>query len=478
MSQLNKLSTLALTLLITGAIDSIRNLPATALFGTTLIFFFIFSAIVFLIPTALVSAELAANIDEGGIYQWARLAFGERIGFLAVWLQWINNIIWFPTILSFIAGTAAYLIDPALAENKVYLVSVILVTFWGLTLINFKGIRLSAKFTSFCAIGGLIVPTIAIILLLGTWLWIGKPLQIHLTPSNMIPHWGHVDNWIALTAIMMGFAGMELATVHVNDVRNPQKTFPRALAISTVVILVTMILGSLAIAFVLPYDRINLVNGTIQTFAYFLHAYHLSWLTPILTLMLVIGSLGGMVSWIVSPIKGLAQAAHRGFLPPIFKQQNKHGVSQSLLVIQAVLVSLVCAAFLLLPSINGSYWLLSALSTQLYMLMYVLMFFCALRLRKKINYSPNTFVIPGKSLGLWLVCLLGLTGCAITLIVGFIPPKGINIGSNWYYEVIFCSGMIGLIIPVFFFYWYQVRNRMGTPVATIEPVDGLARQNS
>src|ERR1700674_3777626 len=105
MAKFNKLNTFALTLLITGAIDSIRNLPASALFGSSLIFFFIFGAIAFLIPTALVSAELAANVDEGGIYQWCRLAFGERVGFLAVRLQWGNNLVWFPTILSFIAGT-------------------------------------------------------------------------------------------------------------------------------------------------------------------------------------------------------------------------------------------------------------------------------------------------------------------------------------------------------------------------------------
>src|SRR5580698_5186856 len=102
MSTFHKLNTFALTLLITVAIDSIRNLPASALFGSTLIFFFLFAAITFLIPTALVSAELAANVDEGGIYQWGRLAFGERIAFFAVWMQWVNNIVWFPTILSFI----------------------------------------------------------------------------------------------------------------------------------------------------------------------------------------------------------------------------------------------------------------------------------------------------------------------------------------------------------------------------------------
>ena len=170
MLKLGKLNTFALTLLITGAIDSIRNLPASALFGSTLIFFFIFAAIVFLIPTALVSAELSANVNEGGIYQWVRLAFGERVGFLAVWLQWINNVIWFPTILSFVAGTAAYIIDPALAENKFYLVGVILSLFWLLTIINLKGIRSSSKLTSFCAIFGLILPMTLIVILFVAWL--------------------------------------------------------------------------------------------------------------------------------------------------------------------------------------------------------------------------------------------------------------------------------------------------------------------
>lgn len=458
MSRVNKLSTFALTLLITGAIDSIRNLPASALFGSTLIFFFIFAAIAFLLPTALVSAELAANVDEGGIYQWTRLAFGERMGFLAVWLQWINNIFWFPTILSFIAGTAAYLIDPALAQNPYYLVGVILTTFWILTLINLKGVHTSAKFTSFCAITGLIIPMVMIITLLVFWIILGKPLQIQLNAATIFPQWTSMDNWSALMAIMLGFAGMELASVHIKDVHKPQRTFPKALAFSTIIILLTMMLGSLAIAFVVPHDKISLVNGTIQTFAYFLESYHLTWLTPILTLLLVIGSLGGIVSWVISPIKGLAEAASHGFLPPFFQQKNKHGVPQNLLLTQAVLVSIFCMAFLFLPSINGSYWLLTALTTQLYMLMYVIMFLSALKLRNKILPKGESFRIPGGKIGTRLVCLLGLIGCGITLFVGFIPPSNINIGSNAYYEILFCSGMAVMILPIGLFYWYQTIN--------------------
>lgn len=126
-----KISLFSLVLLIVAAIDNIRNMPASALFGSALIFFFLFSAVVFLIPTSLVAAELSATFPEkGGVYQWVKMAFGEKWAMLAIWMQWINTMVWYPTILSFIAGTAAYLVDPELAQNKVYLISCILIVFW------------------------------------------------------------------------------------------------------------------------------------------------------------------------------------------------------------------------------------------------------------------------------------------------------------------------------------------------------------
>jgi len=470
MSKTNKINTLALTLLITGSIDSIRNLPANALFGSSLIFFFSIAAIVFLIPTALVSAELASNIDkEGGIYQWVRTAFGEKIGFLAVWLQWVNNIVWFPTILSFIAGTAIYLINPGLAQNKVYMMGSVLAVFWVLTLINLRGIRVSAKFTSFCTIAGLILPMTLIITLMVVWLFLGKPVEIHLTGSNIIPDWHQPGNWSLFNAAILSFAGMELATVHIHDVNNPQKTFPKALAFSALMILSTMVLGSLAIAFIVPSGQINLVNGTIQSFSYFLSAYHLGWLTPILTILLIIGSMGGLVSWIVSPVKGMAQAANHGFLPPAFGKNNNNGVPQNLMLVQAVLVSLACLSFMLFPSINGSYWFLSVLSTQMYILMYVLMFLAAFQLRKLIPYGKKTFRIPGKQFGLGIVCLLGLIGCALTLLTGFIPPEAINVGSTLRYVSLFSIGMIGMTLPVLFFYLYKARNDRRVAADAIQP---------
>lgn len=218
------LSVFAVVMLISGAIDSIRNLPATAFFGSSLIFFFLFSAGVFLIPVALVSAELSSRFTEkGGIFHWIRAGIGEKTAFLAIWLQWINTMVWFPTILSFFIGTATYFISPALVQNKIYLISIILTTFWLLTWMNLKGLQFSAKFSSFCAVVGMLIPMGLIILLAVIWLVSGKPLQIHFTATDMLPSLKRVDNWVSLTAIMTAFLGMELATVHIKDVANPQK---------------------------------------------------------------------------------------------------------------------------------------------------------------------------------------------------------------------------------------------------------------
>ncbi|OHE75443.1 MAG: transporter [Verrucomicrobia bacterium RIFCSPHIGHO2_12_FULL_41_10] len=447
------LSQLALILLIVGAIDSIRNLPLTALFGSTLIFFFIFSAIVFLIPVALVSAQLSSSSREhGGIYHWVCLAFGPKIGLLAIWLQWINTLVWFPTILSFIAGTVAYFFDPQLAANKAYLVSVVLIVFWFMTFISLSGLHTTVKFASICSIIGIVTPMVLIIGLAIAWIILGEPLQVQFSLQGLLPNLARSENWVSLTAIMTSFLGIELATVHISEVKDPERIFPKALFISVAVILLTMIMGSLSIALVLPRDKISLVGGVMQAFTNFFMVYHMSFLIPVVTAMIIIGALGGMISWIISPAKGILQAAQSGYFPSFFAVQNRHGVAARLLLTQAVIVTLVCFAFEFMPSVNGSYWLLSDLSTQLYILMYVLMFLAALVLKgRNLNPSKHAFRIPGGKLGTQLICALGLSGCAITLIVGFIPPSNIDVGGGKHYLLIFCSGIVLMVSPILFF---------------------------
>lgn len=473
MNASKKIGMMSLALLITGSIDSIRNMPTTALFGPKLIFFAILGAIFFLIPVGLVTAELVTTKGlKSGVYQWIKASLGKRFAFFAIWLQWINTLVWYPTILSFIAGTAAYLINPALAQNKLYLVTIILTVFWSLTLVNLKGIKLAATVASICTFLGVVIPMVLIISLGLIWLLKGFPIQIHFSQTEMLPTFNNSSSWISLTAIITSFLGMELAAVHAKDVENPKKNFPRSLMYSVFFILATTILGSLVIAWVLPQHDIHLVDGAMQVFTHFFNAYHMGWLLPLLAVTLVVGSIGSMINWVISPARGLLQAAEDSFLPKFFCKINKHGAASNLIIVQAAFVSLMCLAFVLMPSVNGSYWLLTDLSTELYVLMYVVFFTAALIFKLKHPHGEVAFEIWGGSIGMGLVCFLGLIGCTVTLIIGFIPPSNINVGGATHFIFTFSSGLLVMIIPVFAFHWYEKRKtriiQFREPVFTAE----------
>lgn len=447
---------MSLVLLIIAAIDSIRNIPAPALFGTSLIFFFLFAALLFLIPTALVSAELSATFPEkGGIYHWVKTAFGAKWAMGAIWLQWINTMVWYPTILSFLAGTAAYLIDPELVNNKAYVMGSVLIIFWIVTLINLKGIHFSSKLNNICVVFGVIVPMLFLIGLGIVWLIAHRPMQIEISLEQMLPSLGHGENWISLVAIMASFLGMELAGVHVNDIKEPQNNFPKAVFYAVLFILLSMLLGSLTIAIVLPAKEINLVAGVIQVLTSVLDSFGLAWLAPVFAGLIVVGTLAQITNYLISPAKGLMHAAEFGFMPPFFMRQNKQGVASRILIAQGIIVSLVCCLFLLVPTVNAFYWFLTALSTELYMLMYILMFLAALYLHHKYVNRPKTFKIPGRHIGMWLTALLGITGCAVTVVVSFFPPDALAISSLGRYAWMIAIGNLVSIAPVLLFFWYK-----------------------
>ncbi len=442
------------------SVDSIRNLPATALFGSAMVFFFIIAAIFFLLPSAMVSAELASAWPKtGGIYIWVREAFGERYGFLAIWFQWIENVIWYPTILSFVAGTFAFLISPNLAGNKFYLAAVIVGTFWLLTIINMAGIKSSARFASFFGITGLVLPMSLIIILGAIWALMGKPEAIDLHPSHLIPDLADPNLIVALTGVVLCFCGMEIATVHAQDVENPERNYPRAMLYSVLFIFITMLLGSLSIAIVVPSAQLSLVAGIMQAFKAFFIADHIPWMTPIIAVFLIIGCLGGISNWVIAPNRGLMIALRDAGLGKSLQKENHHGAPTALLLYQGILVTILASVFLFMPSVNSSYWILTALTAQLYMGMYLLMFAAAIRLRYKHPEVKRTYKLPGGKFGLWLIAGMGFFISLFTIGIGFFPPESLGIHDVIRYEITLTIGLVAMTLPPFVLYWLKNRFR-------------------
>lgn len=452
------LSVFSLVMINIIAVDNLRSLPISAQYGFSLVFFYLVSALVFFIPSALVSAELATGWpNTGGVYIWVREAFGKRWGFLVIWLQWIYNVVWYPTILAFLAGIIAYLIPyyPHLADSKIYMLAVILSVFWLATIVNIFGMKASSFMSTVGTLVGTIVPMLLIAGLGIAWFVTKKTVQIKFSWVNFLPDVTHYNNLAFLTGVLFGLMGMEMSAVHAEEVINPQRDYPRALLYSTIIILGSLILASLAIAIVVPHAQISLVTGLIQAFGVFFKEFHMTVLLPVIGIAIVIGTLGSISAWVIGPTKGLLVASHDGSLPPFFQKVNRAGVPVTLLFTQAIIVTILSGVFLLMPTVNSSYWLLSVLTSQLALIFYIVLFAAAVKLRYVKPNQRRDFTIPGGKGGIWLVSGIGILACLAVISFGFFPPPNMQIGSVYFYEAFLVLGIITFSLIPFVIYWLR-----------------------
>lgn len=442
------LSVFSLVMINVIAVDSIRTLPIAASFGLSLVTLYLLGAILFFIPTALITAELATTWPKnGGIYIWVREAFGPKIGLLVVYLQWIYNIIWYPTILTLVAGTIAYLIEPAWISDPLFMSCAVLGIFWSCTLLNCFGMRLSSAVSSLGSLLGTLLPMIVIIGLGVMWLANDKPIAIELKASNLIPNISSLPELVFATAIIYSLIGLEMSSVHASEVREPKRDYPKALLISAVIILTSLTLSSLAVALVVPEKELDIVVGIMQAFENFFGDLGLPGLSKWIACSIIIGGIGGVATWIIGPTKGLFAASEDNLIPKALQKTNQYGAPVPILICQAIIGSILTLSFLLMPSVKSAYWLLSAMATQLALLMYAVIFISAIRLRYNRKDTPRSFKIPGGNVGIWFVGGIGcLTSCSI-LLLGFVPPNAIDVGNLGIYEAILIGGMALILIP-------------------------------
>lgn len=441
----------ALALICIAATSSLRNLPTMAVYGWESIFWYVAGTLLFLLPISFVAAELATSMPvAGGVFTWIRRAFGERTGSLGIWCEWAENIVWFPTILSFVAGTLAYAIDPDLSNNNVYMVVVMLTVLWVLTLLNFLGTKFSAQISSFGSMIGTIIPQILLLVLAAVFVLRGSSIAIPFSREALSPTFDLTSLPLLATMITM-FAGMEMAGYHAARVRHPEREYPRAMIIACSVIFALSVIGTLAIAIVVPVDSINLAAGLMQAFSAFLAEFDLGSLVPIIAVMASIGAIATISTWMYGPAKGVRTAAERGNYPPVFQGSNKRGAPTHVLLISAIGGSVFILMFLFIPSINTSYWILSALTTQILTIMYFLIFASALKLRHSEPGLKRPYKVPGGKVGLWLACGAGLFACLFALFIGFVPPANVAADSRLSYVLFMIAGFVLLASPPFLF---------------------------
>lgn len=435
------ISVLTLVMINIIAIDSLRNLPINAVYGFSIPFYYIVACLFFLIPCALITAELATHYPKtGGAYVWVKQALGTRAGFVAIWVQWIYNVFWYPTILAFVAANIAYLINPALVHDKTYMVSMIIGLFIFATIINSFGMKTSGLISILSAIIGTIVPMVAIVIMAIAWVAKGHALAIHPTAASFFPNLENVGNIAFIVTILFSVFGLEMSATHAESVKNPEKDYPKALLYSSIFIVFSLILATLAIAIVVPSNQLNMISGLDQAFKLFLQAYHLSFLLPIIILAIIIGSFGSIAAWVIGPTKGLMIAADDGSLPKVFSYRNSKNSPIAVLILQAILVILICSLFVFIENFNTSYWILSDLTAQLAIIFYILFFAASWKLHKKTPKKPGAFRL--KDWTMRISMAMGILISLFALIVGFIPPASVPVVHIIGYELLLIIGLM------------------------------------
>ncbi|MDD6211480.1 MAG: amino acid permease [Bacteroidales bacterium] len=454
-----KLGVFTLAIMNVTAVVSLRGLPAEAVYGLSSAFYYLFAAVVFLIPTALVAAELAAMFQDkqGGVFRWVGEAYGKKLGFLAIWLQWIESTIWYPTVLTFGAVSLAFIgmndvHDMALASNRYYSLAVVLIIYWIATFISLKGMGWVGKVSKVGGLVGTIIPAGLLILLAIIYLSTGGQSQMDFHGS-FLPDFSKFDNLVLAASIFLFYAGMEMGGIHVKDVENPSKNYPKAVFIGSLITVVIFVLGTFSLGIIIPEKDINLTQSLLVGFDNYFKYVHASWLSPIIAIALAFGVLAGVLTWVAGPSKGIFAVGKAGYLPPFFQKTNNNGVQKNILYLQGIAVTLLSLLFVVMPSVQSFYQILSQLTVLLYLIMYMLMFSGAIYLRYNMKKANRPFRIGKKGNGLmWFIGGLGFCGSLLAFVLSFIPPGQIAVGSNAVWFAVLILGCVIVVAAPFIIY--------------------------
>lgn len=451
-----KLGIISLAMINVAAVLSLRNFPSMALEGWSMIFWYILFALCFLIPVSLVAAELASTWPKaGGIYAWVKEAYPDKGSFITIWCSWTNNIVYFPTVASFVMVTLAYtILQPLWGNNAVFMVVIMLVAMWALTYFNFSGMKNSNKLSTMGTLLGALLPIGILIVIAAVWLSQGNTSQLgDLTVNAILPDVDSgrlIETFTLASSLVLIYAGMEMAGYHARDTENPRKDYPKAMFLAAVVICGISMLGTWAVGSIVPFDFLNsesgMNGGVVEAFSIALNDFGIGWLIVPLGIMLTVGILAQLSTWMIGPAKGMAPAAYSGDLPPVFRKVNKNGAPTGVLLIQCIISSVFVLLYVVMVVINvNGYWVLTAITSLINIIMYFFMFSAFIKLRRTQKDKPRPFKLPGGKVGMWVVGGIAIGTLAFGFIFGLCPEN--PSGYSMLEILVYIAGMlIGVIV--------------------------------
>lgn len=445
---------------IVGVIG-LRWITRGARVGAPSVTLWILAWLVFFLPLAAAVSELSSRYPEqGGIYVWARRAFGPLHGFVCGWCVWVNNLFYFPSLLLFAAANAAAMLGArgaGLAESRWYSVLFVLVCLWGTTLMNIRGfgagrwLQQSGSFASWAPGAILILAGIGSLALFGS--------ATSFAPHELIPHDDVLSTVSLWSAMCFAFAGFELSSFSSGEVQNPRRTIPLGILIAGMVVTLAYIAGSVAVLVTMPASTLVERSGIVDAVELASSRLGLVGVGFVTAAMVAWGNIAGMSSWAAGSARvSFAQGLDRVFPSAMARLHPRYQTPHVALIVQAAISTaiLLVSVFLTLSggqtTVQEAYDIMVNLTIIIYFVPYLYLFVALVRLRRLDPIPPGdtgSLLVPGGAAGLWLVAICGFIATAVSLALVFVPPSGTSNVINYEGNVLLQSAAVigvGLVL--------------------------------
>lgn len=416
--------------------------------GLESVFFLVVCGLLWFLPVALCSAEMATveGQTDGGVYAWVGNSLGRRFGFLAIFFQWFQVNINFITMIYFIIGSISYALSiPAINDNPMLKLIVFLLIYWGTTLFQLKGIGKTTLLVKWCFILGIIIPSVAHVLLAVYYIASGGTIEFDTNPSSIIPDIDDFSSLVVVLPFVLAYSGIEASASHINEMRNPKRDYHVVLILLVAIAVLFDSIGGLSIATVISPEKLSMNTGVVQGMEVMVAAVSpaIVWIVRVFAILMAIGMLGEISAWIIGPVRGLYVTSKVGIFPKYFDNLNKDGVPFRLVMLQGIFVSIIATLITLLGgSGNSAFKLAISMTVMAYLVTYILMFISYIILVSKHPDKKRGFEIKGGKAVKYIVSGIGLLSSILILALSFVPNTSSNATNTGAYAMILLIGFI------------------------------------
>jgi amino acid transporter len=440
-----------LILLFVVAVFNLNVVPSIAANGGVTIWLWIISLVLFFWPQGIAVIELAHRYPgEGGVYLWAKEVFGDFHGFLSGWCYWTNNMLYVPTVMLYFVGVSVFALGAghaSLADNKTFAMAASLLLLLLLTVLNIVGLGVGKWLNNIGAIGTFLAAAVLIGLGITVWSRFGTTVT---AADFRMPH----DPWFVLNSfgvICFGLVGLELASVMGDEIKDPRKTLPGAVAWGGIISGALYIGATLTLLVAIGKNDISVLQGIVQAVSHMAGKVGVAWIITPFALMLSLSIAGIGSAWMGGSARIPFVAGLDSYMPSwLGKVHPRYGTPYAALIVQAaVSLILIVINFYASGGVQETFQTMLSLAVVLQLVPFLYVFAALLRFGREADpgagrYGRGTLLFAGFS---------GFLTTSLGIVLAFFPARQIT--SVWKYEAkMFGFTLFFVALAAFFFFVY------------------------